>query len=99
MQNRIILAVTNNSTFIEGNITSDVYQGIKSILRYRPDDAIFRIKQLEATVEAAKKLNRFVMGVAGNDAQAYLNSNGEYDDEQNWVNATELQAILEKQHG
>ena len=54
-----------------------------------------RIKKLEAQLAAIAKLPRFVMGVSGNDATAYLNSNGEYDNEDNWIKAKDLEDLLD----
>jgi len=52
---RLTLAVTNNVTYIEGRISSPVYQGLKKVLRYKPQDAFFRMRQLEEKKKAIER--------------------------------------------
>lgn len=43
----LLLVVTNNAIYIDSAITSDIYQGLKKVLRYRPEDYYFRVRQFE----------------------------------------------------
>jgi superfamily II DNA or RNA helicase len=43
----LVLVVTNSVIYIDGVITSEIYQGLKRVLRYRPEDYYFRVKQFE----------------------------------------------------
>jgi len=43
----LTLAVTNTATYVEGQIDSQTYQGLKNILSYTPEDAYFRAKNIQ----------------------------------------------------
>jgi superfamily II DNA or RNA helicase len=47
MSEQILLVVTNTATFINGTLSSDVYQEMKKELGYLPEDAVFRVRQLQ----------------------------------------------------
>jgi len=47
-QQLLTLVVTNNSTFVEGVIKSEVYKGLKKTLRFQPEDAFFKAKHIKS---------------------------------------------------
>jgi len=55
MSNEISLIITNTVTFVQGRLKSEVYQGLKRALGYMPEDALYRIQQIQLDPDIENK--------------------------------------------
>jgi superfamily II DNA or RNA helicase len=55
MSDEISLIITNTTTFVQGRLKSEVYQGLKRALGYMPEDAFHRIQRIQLDPDIENK--------------------------------------------